>query len=283
MYYDCFLRSLLYYSFRWIWSLLNVVSCSLCYCLYSTMVNVVVLFSALEINLNLNLLITLLPVKKLIVYCPFISKSTRIFGAWSEHISLLIQMRLECNIMDWGFIFNWKQQKLKTSWWIWSLQTCSVSLLKTLIDGLECCGLLWCFYQQFELSFWRHPFTAEDPLVSKWCNAKLFSFSLRKATMTWKWFKWFQSFWVIYSFSNTLFHSSGIGKSGCRTEDEHPLPSLKTKRVLNSDWRPSVSIEIEILTFWFFSLWADSSFINMIMLSWLRLFQSSITLELLLH
>ncbi len=23
-----------------------------------------------------------------------------------------------------------------------------------------------------ELSFWRHPFTAEDPLVSTWCNAK---------------------------------------------------------------------------------------------------------------
>ncbi len=34
------------------------------------------------------------------------------------------------------------------------------------------CGLLWCFYQLFGLSFWRHPFTAEDPLVSKWCNAK---------------------------------------------------------------------------------------------------------------
>ncbi len=33
------------------------------------------------------------------------------------------------------------------------------------------CGLLWCFYQLFRLSFWRHPFTAEDPLVSKWCNA----------------------------------------------------------------------------------------------------------------
>ncbi len=33
------------------------------------------------------------------------------------------------------------------------------------------CGLLWCFYQLFGLSFWRHPFTAEDPLVRKWCNA----------------------------------------------------------------------------------------------------------------
>ncbi len=33
------------------------------------------------------------------------------------------------------------------------------------------CGLLWCFYQLFGLSFWRHPFTAEDPLVNKRCNA----------------------------------------------------------------------------------------------------------------
>ncbi len=32
------------------------------------------------------------------------------------------------------------------------------------------CGWLWCFYQLFGLSFWRHPFTAEDPLLSKWCN-----------------------------------------------------------------------------------------------------------------
>ncbi len=29
------------------------------------------------------------------------------------------------------------------------------------------CGLLWCFYQLFGLSFWQHPFTAEDPSV---CN-----------------------------------------------------------------------------------------------------------------
>ncbi len=28
------------------------------------------------------------------------------------------------------------------------------------------CVLLWCFYQLFLLSFWRHPFTAEHPLVS---------------------------------------------------------------------------------------------------------------------
>ncbi len=33
------------------------------------------------------------------------------------------------------------------------------------------CGLMWCFPPLFELSFWRHPFTAEYSLVSKWCNA----------------------------------------------------------------------------------------------------------------
>ncbi len=33
------------------------------------------------------------------------------------------------------------------------------------------CVLLWCFYQLFGLSFWRHPFTAEDPLVKNWYNA----------------------------------------------------------------------------------------------------------------
>ncbi len=35
------------------------------------------------------------------------------------------------------------------------------------------CALLWCFNQLFWLSFWRHPFTAEDPFVSKWWNAKI--------------------------------------------------------------------------------------------------------------
>ncbi len=34
------------------------------------------------------------------------------------------------------------------------------------------CRLSWCFYQLFGPSFWRHPFTAEDQLVNKRCNAK---------------------------------------------------------------------------------------------------------------
>ncbi len=38
--------------------------------------------------------------------------------------------------------------------------------------GTESRGLLvdYCFSQLFGLSFWRHPFTTNDPLVSKWCN-----------------------------------------------------------------------------------------------------------------
>ncbi len=42
-----------------------------------------------------------------------------------------------------------------------------------IINGLEwiTCGLLWCFYQLFGLSFWWHPFTADDPSVSKLFNA----------------------------------------------------------------------------------------------------------------
>ncbi len=49
------------------------------------------------------------------------------------------------------------------------LQVRSFSLHKMLINEME---PLWCFYQLFELSFWRHPFTAEDPFVIKWCNDK---------------------------------------------------------------------------------------------------------------
>ncbi len=53
--------------------------------------------------------------------------------------------------------------------------------LRKLMDlGLmdwSCVDYLWIivmFFQLFELSFWRHPFTAENPLVSKWCNAIFF-------------------------------------------------------------------------------------------------------------
>ncbi len=57
----------------------------------------------------------------------------------------------------------------KNSWW-WDFSLLKaihglwIEYLKNafLMDWITC-GLLW-------LSFWRHPFTAEDPLVNKWCN-----------------------------------------------------------------------------------------------------------------
>ncbi len=35
-------------------------------------------------------------------------------------------------------------------------------------SGVDYCGI---FISCLKISFWRHPFTAEDPLLSKWCNA----------------------------------------------------------------------------------------------------------------
>ncbi len=63
-----------------------------------------------------------------------------------------------------------------------------------LIGGLEVTwGLLWYFDQLFELSFWRHPFTAEDPLVSMWCIASFlqirsnYEIDSSSSWMAWRW------------------------------------------------------------------------------------------------
>ncbi len=37
-------------------------------------------------------------------------------------------------------------------------------------------------YKLFGLSFWRHPFAAEDPLVSKWYNATFLQICSNKET-----------------------------------------------------------------------------------------------------
>ncbi len=72
-----------------------------------------------------------------------------------------------------------------------SFKPCSISIQKMLTDGLESCGLLWCFYQLFGLSFWRHPFTAEDQLVSKWCNATFLQICSDEETSCIFWVKYF--------------------------------------------------------------------------------------------
>ncbi len=59
-----------------------------------------------------------------------------------------------------------------------------------LTDGLEWCGLLLCIYQLFGLSFWRHPFTAEEHW---WGSDAMLHVSKSDKTnsstswMTWEW------------------------------------------------------------------------------------------------
>ncbi len=87
------------------------------------------------------------------------------------------------------WIEDFRRSKV-TSSWICFLQTCSFSHHKMSTDWLVriTFGLLWCFYQPFGLSFWWHPFTAEDPLVSKWCNATF---------MFW-WISWYPENYIFY-------------------------------------------------------------------------------------
>ncbi len=62
-------------------------------------------------------------------------------------------MLVLCRFLSWFTLFHWR----KCYYGLW------------IHDILNPCVLLRCFYQLFELSFWRHPFTAEDPLVMLWC------------------------------------------------------------------------------------------------------------------
>ncbi len=94
-------------------------------------------------------------------------------------------MWVDLDVRDYG-LFHWR----KRYYWLWTCilsRSDSLRIIKTLkiylfltnthilssqmlTDGLEWCVLLCC-YQLFGLSFWRHPFTAEHPLMSKWCDA----------------------------------------------------------------------------------------------------------------
>ncbi len=98
--------------------------------------------------------------------------------------------------------------KLKTSQcWI----CLSFCLLQMLTDGLEWCGLLWCFYQLFGLSFWRHPFTAEHPLVRHWCSATFLQIWWRNKLiyildgLRVRTFSEAFHFWVNYSFNSCFW------------------------------------------------------------------------------
>ncbi len=58
------------------------------------------------------------------------------------------------------------------------------------------------FYQLFGLSFWRHPFTAEGPMVNKWRNAKFLQiYSNEQKTSSTSWMAWeWVHFYFLLSF-----------------------------------------------------------------------------------
>ncbi len=62
-------------------------------------------------------------------------------------------------------------------------------------------GLLWCFYHLFGLSFWRHPFTAEHQLLSKWCNDTFLQIYIMDGLRV-NIFSANFHFWVNYSFKH---------------------------------------------------------------------------------
>ncbi len=54
------------------------------------------------------------------------------------------------------------------------------------------CGLLALLVDYFDVldSFYWHPFTAEDPLVSKWCNATFLQIRSNEETNSSSWIAW---------------------------------------------------------------------------------------------
>ncbi len=81
-------------------------------------------------------------------------------------------------------------------------------------------GLLWCFYQLFGLSFWWHPFTAEDPLVSKWCSATFLQFCSDEETNSF-------TFWCHrHTFSNTARNLPWLLFTGTCSSSPHTSAQL---------------------------------------------------------
>ncbi len=92
-----------------------------------------------------------------------------------------------------------------------------------LTDGLEWCGLLWCFYQLFGLSFWRHPFTAEHPLLRQWRNAAFLQIWWRNKLIlifhfhVWlnyscKWVFVFHAVWIMFESDMSVLDRTPTGR-----------------------------------------------------------------------
>ncbi len=98
---------------------------------------------------------------------------------------------------------------------------------------MELCGLLldYCdgFYQLFGLSFWRHPFTAEDSLVSKWCHLKFLKIcSVKEKNSSTYWLAWqWVHFQQIFIFENCSFDGPLLHKSNFFKKNKILLTSKK--------------------------------------------------------
>ncbi len=126
---------------------------------------------------------------KSILCCPLTSKSTNIFAENSFRLfPLVIDLCIFLSWFRWDDVFTGESNITSqvVNWW-------------TGVMWITC-GILWCFYQLFGLSFWRHPFTAEDPLVSKWFNAK-FSKSDQIKKQTHLHLGWLESEYIFSYFS----------------------------------------------------------------------------------
>ncbi len=95
----------------------------------------------------------------------------------------------------------------------------SFSLQKTFIDWLKWCGLLvnyWYFFSAV-WTFWRHPFTADDPSVSKWCNATFLQiWSDEETNSSISWVAWWQRWTVTkYIYLSAVLYLSIIFLETC--------------------------------------------------------------------
>ncbi len=123
---------------------------------------------------------------KSIPCCPLTSKSTDLFVQNCFGLLSLVKLCIFLLIQArWPFSENVYRQRtrilarnssLKLNFLMmdFSYKHATFLLHKMLTDEVVCitCGLWWCFNKQFRLSFWRHPFTAEDPLVLFWLVAE---------------------------------------------------------------------------------------------------------------
>ncbi len=98
--------------------------------------------------------------------------NTYVGGFWCERTQMM-DFFTGGSVMDYGLVFwrdflKWKHLNAE----LVSYKHSVFRFIYRWTGVLQItCRLLWCFYQLFGLSFWRHPFTEEDPLVSKWYNA----------------------------------------------------------------------------------------------------------------